>query len=217
MHDSDSFIEEVSEAVRRDRLFRYFRRYGWIAIAIVVLIVGGAAWREYSKAQERAAAEAQGNEILAALDAQDASARLDALSGIETGDGAQAVVEMLAAAEALAADEPSAAADALRAIEENGSLDPIYRQMATLKRVMVLSVDMSPEDRIAALEPLTAAGAPFRVLAEEQIALAELQSGDRDAALSRLRALVDDTEATGALRQRANRLILALGGEPDAA
>ncbi|MDF0601394.1 tetratricopeptide repeat protein [Psychromarinibacter sp. C21-152] len=217
MHDSDSFIEEVSEAVRRDRLFGYFRKYGWIALVVVLLIVGGAAWREYSKAQQRAEAQAQGDRILAALDAEDAAARHEALAEIETGDGAQAVVEMLAGAEALAAGDPAAAAEALRAVEENAELDPVYRQMATLKRVMLMTSEMPPQERIDALAPLTTPGAAFRVLAEEQIALAEIEQGDREAALSRLRSLVEDTEATGALRQRANRLILALGGEPDAA
>ena len=30
MHDSDSFISEVSEEVRRDRLYAALRRYGWL-------------------------------------------------------------------------------------------------------------------------------------------------------------------------------------------
>ena len=33
MHNSDSFIEEVSEAVRRDRLTAGLRRYGWAIVA----------------------------------------------------------------------------------------------------------------------------------------------------------------------------------------
>ena len=51
MSDSDSFIDEVTEEVRRDRLFGYFRRYGWIAAVVIVVVVGGAAWNEYQKAQ----------------------------------------------------------------------------------------------------------------------------------------------------------------------
>ena len=49
MSDTDSFIEEVSEEVRRDRLFRLFRKYAWLAILLVVLIVAGAALNEYRK------------------------------------------------------------------------------------------------------------------------------------------------------------------------
>ncbi len=64
MSDTDSFIDEVNEEVRRDRFYGLLRRYGWIAVVAVVAIVGGAAWNEYSKAQERAQAEALGDAML---------------------------------------------------------------------------------------------------------------------------------------------------------
>ena len=38
MSDTDSFIDEVSEEVRRDKLFGYIRKYGWIAITSVLLL-----------------------------------------------------------------------------------------------------------------------------------------------------------------------------------
>ena len=45
-HDTDSFIDEVTDEVRRDRLYLLMRRYGWIGVLVIVVIVGGAAWRE---------------------------------------------------------------------------------------------------------------------------------------------------------------------------
>ena len=41
MSDTDSFIDEVSEEIRREKLFKTFRKYGWIGVALVVLVVGG--------------------------------------------------------------------------------------------------------------------------------------------------------------------------------
>ena len=40
MSDTDSFIDEVTEEVKRDRLFATMRKYGWIAVLIVLLLVG---------------------------------------------------------------------------------------------------------------------------------------------------------------------------------
>ena len=60
MSDSDSFIDEVTEEVRRDRLFLLLRRWGWIGALLIVVVVGGAAWNEYRKAQEMARAHPQG-------------------------------------------------------------------------------------------------------------------------------------------------------------
>ena len=46
MSDVDSFIDEVSEEVRRERLYIALRRYGWIGVLAVLLLVGGASWRQ---------------------------------------------------------------------------------------------------------------------------------------------------------------------------
>ena len=85
MSNTDSFIEEVNEEVRRDRLYGYLRRYGWIAILAVILIVGGAAWSEYRKAQTRAQAEALGDAMLSALAENDSTNRVTALAAIFGG------------------------------------------------------------------------------------------------------------------------------------
>ncbi len=57
MSNTDSFIEEVSEAVRRDRLYALMRRYSGLAVALVALIVGGAAYNEWRKAETLARAQ----------------------------------------------------------------------------------------------------------------------------------------------------------------
>ncbi len=41
MSNPDSFIEEVTEEVRRDKLYRLFRKYGWIGIVLVLGVVIG--------------------------------------------------------------------------------------------------------------------------------------------------------------------------------
>ena len=66
VHESDSFISEVSEEVRRDRLYAALRRYGWLIAAAGLLIVGGAAVNAWRKARQRAQAEAAGDAMRAA-------------------------------------------------------------------------------------------------------------------------------------------------------
>ena len=80
MSNPDSFIDEVTEEVRRDRLFAAFRKYGWIGGLLVVLVVGGTGWREYSSAQNAASAQAFGDALLDALDMGEESGRAAALA-----------------------------------------------------------------------------------------------------------------------------------------
>ena len=60
---NDSFIQEVSDEVRRDRLFGLFRRYGWVAACLILLLVGGAGINEWRKSQARATAELNGDKL----------------------------------------------------------------------------------------------------------------------------------------------------------
>lgn len=214
MSETDSFIDEVSEEVRRDRLYGYVRRYGWIAVAAVVLLVGGAAFNELTKSQSRTAAEAKGDAILSALDAGDAASRRAALDDIGPEFLNSPVVAMLRAGEALRSDDAAAAVDALQAIIDDPEQPRVYRDMAVFKHSLLTTGDTEPAARIATLSALTTPGGTFRVLAEEQIALAELEMGERVAAMARLRALVVDTEASDGLRLRVRQLMIALGEDP---
>ena len=87
MSDTDSFIAEVSEDLRRDRLYGYARKYGWIVALAIVAVVGGTALSEYRAGAAQRAAEARGDAILAALDAEDDTARTAALLALPLADG----------------------------------------------------------------------------------------------------------------------------------
>lgn len=214
MAQQDSFIDEVTDEVRRERLYTLFRRYGWIAILAVVVIVGGASYREWQQAKARSAAEARGDAVLAALDAGTPSERTQAIGGAatdETGDLA-AVMGMLAAGQATPDEGLAEALEQLDRVADLPDVDPVYRDLAVLKSLALAGQDVAPEERISRLEPLTAPGAPFRVLALEQTAYAQADSGDATAAIETLRRLTEDAEAPQGLRQRASRMIVALGG-----
>lgn len=219
MSNPDSFIEEVTEEVRRDRLFALMKRWGWVAILAVLVLVGGAAYNEYYKSRNAAQAQALGDGILNALATnEDADARAKALGELETtlatkGD-AQALLALIAAGEEAQADQRGAAADRLRALANDGELRPVYRDLALLKAAM-LDPDLSQEARIEALTPLAQAGAPYWLLAQEQIAIAEAQLGKKEEAIARLTRAADNAEASQTLRSRAQQLIVALGGTID--
>ncbi|WP_297771488.1 tetratricopeptide repeat protein [uncultured Roseovarius sp.] len=216
MSDTDSFIDEVTEEVRRDRLFALMRRYGWIAVLVILLLVGGAAWNEWRKAQERDAAEALGDKILAALARDDRAARAAALGDIDApSPQVDAVVTLLAAAEG-ASENPADAAERLLALADRDGVDQVYRQIATLKAVMLPDTGLDAETRRTRLNGLALTGGVLRLLAEEQLALIDLETGNRAEAVDRLSRIATDAEATAGLRRRVTQVMVALGEElPD--
>ena len=213
MSNEDSFINEVTEEVRRDKLFKMFRRYGWIGVLAIVLIVGGAALNEWRKARAEGEAQAAGDAILAALEHEDATQRADALAALASDNQSRAAVLELLAADAAMDDGNLADAIAkLEALANNTSAPTPFRDLATIKAVIVGAGTLAPEERIARMNALSLGASAFRLAAMEQIALAEIELGETEAAIARLREIVADAAVTQDLRRRASQLIVALGG-----
>lgn len=215
LSDTDSFIDEVTEEVRRDRLFALMRKYGWIGIVAVLGIVGGAAYNEWQKARAEAEAQAFGDSVMSAMEAEDRAAALAAVSA----DGARAgVLALIAAAETEATDAEgrAAALEKLSAVASDTEVPQSLRDLARLKSVIVGGAAMDAATRDAFLAALAAPGAPYRLLAMEQQALVHVAEGRTDAAVDLLRQILSEAGLTAGLQQRASELIVALGADPAA-
>jgi hypothetical protein len=97
------------------------------------------------------------------------------------------------------------------------TLPAIYRDLAQLKLVTLSGDRMDAAERDSALATLAAAGAPFRMLAMEQQALALLAADKTGDAVTLLRAILQEPGLTAALQRRVTQLIVALGEDPSAA
>ena len=214
MSNSESFIDEVTEEVRREKFYGVLRRFGWIGILAVILIVGGASWNEWSKAQARAAAQAKGEAILAALDAPEVADRIAGLALVVTAENGAPVPTLVLAAEQERVGDLAGARATLEGLVQNPEATAVYRDLAELKALMLADASLAAEDRLARLQALAVPGRPFALLADEQIALTQVAAGEIDAAAQTLRRIVEDANASAGLRERAQGLMLALGIEP---
>ncbi|MFE3835482.1 hypothetical protein [Pseudogemmobacter sonorensis] len=210
MSNSDSFIQEVAEEVRRDRLYGLLRRYGWIGVVLILGIVGGTAANEILKARAEARAQAFGDGLLDALDLG-AEDRAQALATVPA-DGRQLTMRDMV----VASDPESDRAGALAALERviaDASAPQAWRDLAVLRRVGVLGAEAPVAERRAALEGIAAPGRPYRALAAEQLAYLLLEEGRTDEAVAALTFLAGAEDAGAALRQRATEIaaVLAAG------
>ncbi len=212
MSNPDSFLNEVTEELRRDRMMGYLRKYGWIAVLAVLLIVGGTGWNEWRKATDRANAEAFGDAVLAALENNDPSARVNALAQIETTGAQAGMIQLLSAGELIETDRAAALA-ALAAASEDSALPEAYRQLAALKRVIAGGSDIPIEEREMLLAGLSQPGQPLRPMALEQTALLQLEQGNTETAIEIMTDLLSQSDVSDTLRRRVTQLVVALGGE----
>jgi hypothetical protein len=213
--DTDSFIEEVSEEVRRDRLYNFFRKYAWVGVLTVLIIVGGTAFLEFKKATAKSKAEEVGSAVMKALEGSDEKERAKLLANIEvTNPEVKSIVAMLKAAEETTLQNYAAASKSLKAISEDLSTSQIYRDIAEFKFLLLSHDRIEDSLLLTGFEELASAGNPFRLLAEEQIAIIKLKNRENDAAVAKLRSILEDAELTDTIRQRVTQLLISLGIDP---
>jgi hypothetical protein len=214
--DTDSFLQEVSEELRRDRLYRNIRKYGWIAIVLVFIIVGAATYREYMKSQAETEAELFGTSIIDALNQTDSSDRISKLQEIiAPGQNSKAIVAMLLSAEAIGNEPTTLEMNGLKDVAESLSIDAHYRDLLNFKILLGSAEIMNVEERVKAYDTLSEPGNPYRLLAEEQMALIELELGNTDNAVKKISQILLDAELTSGLRNRATQMLIALGKDPE--
>lgn len=213
MSNTDSFIDEVSEEVRRDKLFATFKRWGWVGVLFVVVVVGGAAWNEWNKAQKAEAAAAAGDALYDALIISDPAERLAALEALSAQDP---VTRLLVAAEANAAGALATSVATYQALATDMDQPKVYRDLAALRAVMAQAGQTPAAERIAALQQLALPGQTFSLLAQEQLALALIEDGQIAAARAQIEAIAADATASEGLRGRVETLMVALDAPTEA-
>lgn len=218
MSDTDSFINEVSEEVRQDQLYGYLRKYGWIAGVLVLVLVGGTALNEARRASNEASAEKFGDDVITAMLNNDSSARVASLASIDAPSTQSEVILafLKSGEEAQESASYEAATAELEKIKANPEAAQVYQDLAAFKAALLLGEDVASADRKSAFEAIIVPGGAFRLLAEEQVALIEVEMGEKDAAIARLTAIYEDAEVTTSLRQRVGQWQLALGVKTEA-
>ena len=216
MSDTDSFLQEVSEELRRDRLYKNLRKYGWIAILLVILIVGAATYREYLKSQAATEAQLFGTSIIDALNEKNAVDRISKLQKINVpGENAKAILAMLLSAETNGNNSSGLENSTLSDITQSLSIDAHYRDLLNFKILLGSAETMNLEERSTAFEAFSKPGNPFRLLAEEQMVLIEIELGNTDKAIKKISQILLDAELTAGLRNRATQMMIALGKDPE--
>ena len=204
-------FDEIDEDLKRDQMQVLWTRYGKVvmtAVAAIVLLMasfqGYAAWQT-SQAETSASAyqqALQSDDVVAELEAQ-----LNYLS-----DGYAMLAQFQIASEQVASNDFAAAEASYMALASDASIDPLYKQAATLLSVMVAPQNTDASALQLRLSDLETAAGPWQPMALETSAGLALRVGEKDAALAKYKRLKEMADVPAGMRQRAERMIVILGG-----
>jgi hypothetical protein len=214
-------IKEVDEDLRREQYIRLWQAYGKFAIAGILAIVLGVAghqvwqaWRD-KQFEQTAAAFASAEDLLGADKKSEAEAKLSEIA--KSGQAGFAMTAAFRKAELQSAGGDAAGAVASYDAIAKSDAPVMFRDLATLKGVLLTLDNADPETLLKKVQPLADAGNPWHYTATELLALLASRRGDKAGAVGYYQKLADDAAAPQDIRARAVDMIAALGGGPAAA
>ncbi|MDG2354469.1 MAG: hypothetical protein P8L82_00465 [Paracoccaceae bacterium] len=163
---NESFIQEVSDEVRRDRLYTLFRKYGWIGVFLILLLVGGAGVNEWRKSKERLAAEQNGDELRAVLQSfSDSEDVENYLTYLNKGLPGKSLAVLNPAFLMSSVVNSSERLVHLETVANNKDLPIVLRDLALLYTFYISELDF--DRKMDMLNSLSGPDRPYRLLAIE--------------------------------------------------
>jgi len=214
----ESFIREVEEELRSDKLKSFWDTYGKLIIALAVAIVVGTASYRYWLSYTDQVAGASGDRFLEAVELSNENKHDEAIAALEklAEDGSgqyPALATIRLAAEYAKKGDVDQAISAFDSISNDTSFDETLRNVARLRSGLLL-VDTGTYDEVAdRLEQMAGTGLAFRHSAREGLGLSAWKHNDNENALKWFTEINTDQESPSGIRARAAIMLELLAGK----
>ena len=216
MANPESFLEEVAEEVRRDRLFKFFKRNGWIIAFVVLATICATIAYEWRKNSEISRAKSNGDLLTLALEKSqkgNLEKLIDLLSDnspyLRPSSDLMAVTKLYYAELLYNTDNDSSESmSVLKEIFSNESVSTTLRQLAKIKYLLLFSGDNKVKQDL--IDELASPDNHYRFLAQEHKVQTYLASGMSDEANRQIDILLNDLEVSEQQKRRLMDLKLAI-------
>jgi hypothetical protein len=219
---TETFVREVDENLRRDRLRDSAKKYaGWLIVAVILFLGasgGWIYWQDYQARQSEKAVDELAQIYTAISKGQvgAAPAQLDALSN-NRSKGVRASAQFGRAAVAIQQDDTRLAIAKYRGIAADTSLPAPFRDLATIRQTALEFDGLTPEQVIGRLAPFAKPGNPWFGSAGEMTGMALIKQGKKAEAGQLFAAIAKDKQVPDSLRARSVQMASSLGVDASSA
>jgi hypothetical protein len=214
--DSDTFVREVDEEMRRERVSGFMARYGYYVIGGVALLlaaIGGWIWWQHRQNVEAGVQAEKLTQVVEQLEQNNAKAAAPAIDELAGSDRAgYRLAALFARANAqISTNAIPAAIETLKGIANDGDAPQPYRDAALIRQTQ-LEMDNLPPDQLAQrLRPLAQAGNAWHGSAGEMLAVALIRQQKFQEAGRVFEAMAKDKSVPETIRARAIQMASSLG------
>lgn len=217
-NESDSFIQEVDESLRQDRMLAAAKRFGpWLIGVFALFILGLGGWQLWqgmsqNAAREHAAAFSAAQAMVQDGNLAGAKAEFERLSN--EGPRAYRAMARMEHAAILAQEGDLEAALAGFDAAAEAAPDEVMRESAQIRAAYIAADTQDFAALRTRLEPLIESDTRVQYLARELLAVEAWEAGETQLARETLEQLTLAFEAPDSLRQRAQIALSVLGPAP---
>ena len=213
---NEAFLREVDEELRRDELQSLWKRFGRLAIAVILLLLGSWGGWLYWQDRQTKAAGVEGEQLSQALDdlqsgsVDSASVKLATLAESKQ-DGYRASAKLAQAGIAAQKNDLAGAAALFSEVAADTALAKPWRDLALVRQTATEFDMIKPETVVARLRPLAVKGNPWFGSAGEMVAAAYLKMGKPELAGKIYADIGKDENVPETIRSRAVQMAGSLG------
>jgi hypothetical protein len=219
---SETFLREVDENLRRDRLRDFFKdNSGWLIGALILFLAasGGMIWYQQHRENLAATHVEQLATIYKDIGSGNTSKvpeQLDDLSN-SSSKAVRASAMFTRAALALQQNDQKLALATFKKISDDDSFPRPYRDAALMRQTALEFDQIDPQQVITRLQPYTKPGNPWFGSAGEMTALALIKQGKNKEAGQLFATIAKDKDTPQALRDRSIQIAGSLGADASSA
>ncbi|MCT8000389.1 tetratricopeptide repeat protein [Sphingomonas sanguinis] len=213
---SQAFLSEVDDELRRDRLTKFWTRWGLVVGAVILIGLAAFGGYLYWQHRQHQAAGTDGEQLQAAYDAlsqndtKAADAKLKTLAASDV-DAYRALAQFTQADILLQKDDMKGAAARFATIANDASLAQPFRDLALIRQTMAEYDTLKPEAVVARLRGMAVPGNAYFGSAGEMVAIAYLRQNKRTEAGRLFGQIASEKDVPDTLRQRAVQMAGVLG------
>jgi len=219
---TETFVREVDENLRRDRLRDFFKENtGWLIGAVILFLAasGGMIWYQQHRenlAQEHAEQLAKIYKDIGVGNTSKVPQELDDLSN-SSSKAVRVSALFTRAAFALQQSDNKLAIATYKKIADDSSLPQAYRDAALIRQTALEFDQLDPQQVIARLQPLAKPESAWFGSAGEMTALALIKQGKKQEAGQLFATIAKDKDVPQSLRDRSIQIAGSLGVDASAA
>ena len=219
---TETFVREVDENLRRDRLRDFAKQYGgWLVTAVVLFLAASGGWiwwQQHQLQRSETHVEDLGGLYtdIGAGKVASAPAKLDELAK-SSSKAVRASALFSRAALAIQQNDTKLAVTKYREIAADASLPQPYRDVALIRQTALEFDSLKTDEVIARLQPLAKPGNPWFGTAGEMTAMALIKQGKKQEAGRLFAAIANDKNVPDTIRARSVQIAGSLGVDASAA